>query len=59
MPCLTIMFSTNVMNERTENNRQTNCFLKSFSRKPSSDISFSLSDLSLLAEVSHDVRDLC
>ena len=45
MPCLTIMFSTNVMNERTENNRQTNCFLKSFSRKPSSDISFSLSDL--------------
>ena len=39
------MFSTNVMNEQTENNRQTNCFLKSFSRKPSSDISFSLSNL--------------
>ena len=29
-----IMFSTNVMNEQTENNRQTNCFLKMFIGKP-------------------------
>ena len=29
-----IMFSTNVMNEQTENNKQTNCFLKIFIRKP-------------------------
>ena len=29
-----IMFSTNVMNEQTENNKQTNCFLKIFFRKP-------------------------
>ena len=28
-----IMFSTNVMNEQTENNKQTNCFLKIFIRK--------------------------
>ena len=28
------MFSTNVMNEQTENNKQTNCFLKIFIRKP-------------------------
>ena len=34
MLCLTITFLTNVMNEKTENNRQTNCFLKSFIRKP-------------------------
>ena len=27
-----IMFSTNVMDERTENNKQTNCFLKIFIR---------------------------
>ena len=26
--------STNVMDERTENNKQTNCFLKIFIRKP-------------------------
>ena len=30
------MFSTNVMNEQTENNKQTNCFLKIFIRKPMS-----------------------
>jgi len=30
----TIIFSTNVMNEQTENNKQTNCFLKIFIRKP-------------------------
>ena len=29
-----IIFSTNVMNEQTENNKQTNCFLKIFIRKP-------------------------
>ena len=29
-----IVFSTNVMNEETENNKQTNCFLKIFIRKP-------------------------
>ena len=29
-----IMFSTNVMNEQTENNKQTNFFLKIFIRKP-------------------------
>ena len=29
-----IMFSTNVMDEQTENNKQTNCFLKIFIRKP-------------------------
>ena len=29
-----IMFSTNVMNEQTENNKQTNYFLKTFIRKP-------------------------
>ena len=29
-----IMFSTNVMNEQTENNIQTNCLLKIFIRKP-------------------------
>ena len=28
-----IMFSTNVMNEPTENEKQTNCFLKIFIRK--------------------------
>ena len=28
------MFSTNTMYERTENNKQTNCFLKIFIRKP-------------------------
>ena len=28
-----IMFSTNVMNEQIENNKQTNCFLKIFIRK--------------------------
>ena len=33
-----IMFSTNVMhmNEQTENNKQTNCYLKFFIRKPRS-----------------------
>ena len=29
-----IIFSTNVMNEQTENNKQTTCFLKIFIRKP-------------------------
>ena len=29
-----IMFSTNVVNEKTENNKQTNCFLEIFIRKP-------------------------
>ena len=29
-----IIFSTNVMNEQTENNKQANCFLKIFIRKP-------------------------
>ena len=29
-----IMFSSNVMDEQTENNKQTNCFLKIFIRKP-------------------------
>ena len=29
-----IMFSTNIMKEQTESNRQTNCFLKNFIRKP-------------------------
>ena len=29
----TIMFSTDVMNEQTENNKQANCFLKIFIRK--------------------------
>ena len=29
-----IIFSTNVMNEQTENNKQINCFLKIFIRKP-------------------------
>lgn len=38
-------FQLMLWSEQTENNRHTNCFLKSFSRKPSSDISFSLSDL--------------
>ena len=28
-----IMFSTNVMNEQTEHNKQTNCFLKIFIQK--------------------------
>ena len=28
-----IMFSTNVMNGQTENNKQTNCFMKIFIRK--------------------------
>ena len=28
-----IIFSTNVMNEQTENNKQTNCFLKIVIRK--------------------------
>ena len=28
------MFSTNVMNEQVENNKQTNCFLKIFIQKP-------------------------
>ena len=30
----TIMFSTNVMKEQTENNKQINCFMKIFIRKP-------------------------
>ena len=29
-----IMFPINLMNEQTENNKQTNCFLKIFIRKP-------------------------
>ena len=29
-----IIFPTNVMNEQTENSKQTNCFLKIFIRKP-------------------------
>ena len=29
-----IIFSTNIMNEQTENNKQTNCFLEIFIRKP-------------------------
>ena len=29
-----IMFSTTVMNEQTENNKKTNCFLKIYIRKP-------------------------
>ena len=29
-----IMFSTYVMNEQTENNKQTNCLMKIFIRKP-------------------------
>ena len=29
-----IMFSTAVMNEQTENNKKTNCFLKIYIRKP-------------------------
>ena len=29
-----IMFSTNVINEQTENNKQANCFLKIFIPKP-------------------------
>ena len=29
-----IMFSTNVKDDLTENNKQTNCFLKIFIRKP-------------------------
>ena len=28
------MFSTNVINERAENNKKTNCFMKIFIRKP-------------------------
>ena len=31
-----IMFSTNVMKEQTENNKQTNCILKIFIQKPTS-----------------------
>ena len=29
-----IMFSTNVVNEKTENNKQTNCYSKIFIGKP-------------------------